>query len=289
MTDIRIIDIVKRFCKKANPNYLLAFQNTDYLLKNAEINNSHRIAHFLAQVFHETDYLTITEESMNYVHTSRIAAVWPNRPEAKQYVGQPEKLGNCVYANRMGNGDFASGDGYKYRGRGILQTTGKEDYDKFGKRCGVDFVNNPDLICSAEHALKPAIYEWTDKGLNRYADENNIKVITLRINGGYVGYQERQQIFAQIYPIINKLLSDSNLVFSETTQNLPLPTIPDAPVKVNPLNTDTIKKIVVIGVTTGSITQIKTSNFFTDHITGLICAGFIFGLGIYALIKLTRK
>ena len=109
---------------------------------------------------------------------------------------------NNVYANRMGNGPPETGDGYKYRGRGLLQTTGKAAYAKYGKRCGVDFVGNPDLIFDPRYALMPALAEWTDSGCNALADRDDIHTITGRVNGGYTNFAERVRWLHVVKPVI---------------------------------------------------------------------------------------
>lgn len=138
---------------------------------------------------------------MNY-RASRIREVWPSRPEAVKFAGDPEGLANSVYANRMGNGPPSSGDGWRYRGRGLLQTTGRYSYAKYGKRCGVDFEGNPDLVLAAEHALKPALAEWVDGKCNEMADADNIVGITKRINGGQIGLADRRAWLAKIKPVV---------------------------------------------------------------------------------------
>lgn len=145
-------------------------------------------------MLHETDGLRIAEESGNYT-AGRMMQVWPSRfktiEAALPYAHNAEKLFNNVYANRMGNGAPESGDGYRYRGRGILQTTGREAYRKYGRRCGVDFEARPELVLSAEHALKPALAEWVDGKCNALADAGDIRAITRKINGGMTGYESR--------------------------------------------------------------------------------------------------
>jgi putative chitinase len=104
----------------------------------------------------------------------------------------------------MGNGPPNSGDGWRYRGRGVLQTTGRESYRKFGRKCGVDFEGDPDLVLAPEHALKPALAEWRDKHLNVAADHNDIEIVTKGINGGLVGLPERRAWLARIFPFVSE-------------------------------------------------------------------------------------
>lgn len=192
---------VNKFCPRAKQAYIDAFASGGDQLCQAGITTRIRLAHFLAQVFHETGALTVTSENMNY-RAPRIREVWPSRPEAVKFAGDPEGMANSVYANRMGNGPPSSGDGFRYRGRGILQTTGREAYRKYGQRCGVDFEGNPDLILSAEHALKPALAEWADGKCNALADNGDLISITKRINGGTIGLSDRRAWLDKLEPFI---------------------------------------------------------------------------------------
>jgi putative chitinase len=205
---MRAVEIIRRVAPHARPDYVAAFDAGDAQLAAAQITTPPRLAHFLAQVLEETGGLTIATESGNY-SAPRICAVWPSRfgsiAAAEPYAHNAEKLFNTVYANRMGNGPPASGDGFRYRGRGILQTTGRGSYRKYGQRYGVDFETNPDLVVAAEHALKPALAEWTDAGCNALADRDDIHAITKRINGGYTNFAERVRWLHVVKPLIDRV------------------------------------------------------------------------------------
>lgn len=153
-----------------------------------------RIAAYIAQGAHESGELHELTENMNY-SAPRIMQVWPSRfhtlEAAQPYAHQPEKLGNNVYANRMGNGAPETGDGYNYRGRGWFNGTGKGFYRKITLLTHVDFLVNPDLLSTARFAVLSACEEWKSDNLNSYADAGNIREITHRINGGYIGLSER--------------------------------------------------------------------------------------------------
>ena len=153
-----------------------------------------RLHFFLAQIGHESGGLSITEENMNYT-AKRLMVVWPSRfttmAIAQQYAGNPEKLGNFVYANRMGNGDPASGDGFLYRGRGFIQITGKEGYREVGARAGIELVAHPDRAASAADALRVACAFWRWKDLNTLCDTGDFTKVTRRINGGTTGMPDR--------------------------------------------------------------------------------------------------
>jgi putative chitinase len=211
----RAIDIVNAFAPKAKPEYHQAFEQGDTLLDQYSVNTPIRLAHFMAQVMHETGGLTILKENGNYSEKN-LARMWDsgnwhryfaNRADclamgAKCTADHGEALFDLVYGNRMGNGPPASGDGWKYRGRGVLQTTGRESYRRFGQECSVDFEGDPELIIAAEHALKPALAEWQAGHLNAAADRGDIEAITRRINGGIVGLDERKAWFARIWPFV---------------------------------------------------------------------------------------
>jgi len=178
-----------------------------------EINTALRLAHFLAQINHESCDMRVIEENLNY-SAKRLLQVFPKYfktlEEAKMYEYRPEKIANRVYANRMGNGDEQSGDGYKYRGRGLLQLTGKNNYLKFSKWYNDSkiFVDSPDLLLQPQFAVLSAFFYWDVNNLNSYIVDNEnaynvCKCITKKINGGYNGLDERWQRFKFIYNKIN--------------------------------------------------------------------------------------
>lgn len=208
-------DVVAKFAPNAKPEYKQAFEEGDALLAANAINTPLRLAHFMAQSFHETGGLTILSESGRYKKTG-LAALWdggnwhkyfPDRDACLAMADQcatdgGKALFSLVYSNRMGNGGPDSGDGWTYRGRGLIQTTGRESYRRFGRLCGVDFEGDPDLVVSGEHALKPAVAEWSDKHANDLADRNDLTAITIAINGGKIGLKERLKWFQTIWPFI---------------------------------------------------------------------------------------
>lgn len=153
-----------------------------------------RTEFFLAQVGHESTRLAITVENMNY-SAKRMMQAWPSRfptlAAAQPYERNAERLGNNVYANRMGNGDSASGDGYRFRGRGFIQITGREGYREVGHLAGLDLVANPDRAAATEDALRVACAFWRWKDLNAVCDTGNFIRSTERINGGRVGLEDR--------------------------------------------------------------------------------------------------
>ena len=194
----------------------------DSLLQQHQITTPDRLAHFLAQVLHESGGLTLEHESMNYSAERLLeifgvgrhsAAITPAEAQrlARDERGIAERvygLGNPRKAQELSNKN--PGDGFKYRGRGLMQTTGRCNYRRMGQVCGVDFEGNPDLVFSAQHALKPALVEWSEAGLNVYADNNDILAISRAINCGSPkskaipnGMQDRATWFAKVRPLVD--------------------------------------------------------------------------------------
>lgn len=153
-----------------------------------------RQAAFLAQCGHESAEYCAVIENLNY-SSKALRAIFgkyfPTEELATQYHRQPEKIANRVYASRMGNGDEASGDGWKYRGRGLIQLTGKNNYTKCGEYLCYDLLSNPEYLETPMGAVESALWFWTTNNLNTYADSEDIRGMTKRINGGYNGLDER--------------------------------------------------------------------------------------------------
>lgn len=175
-----------------------------------EIETPDRIASFLAQTGYESAQYNRIEENLNFSTAARLTQVWPKRfpteASAMPYVNNPQGLANLVYANRMGNGDAQSNDGYRYRGRGIIQLTGRSNYDSAGDAMGVDLLNTPELLSDPKWAALSAGWYWQSRGLNELADDRthdddleDFARITRRINGGLVGLKERFALFKQVY------------------------------------------------------------------------------------------
>ena len=179
-----------------------------------KINTPKRISHFLAQVNYESGYMNYIEEKFTY-SAKRLLQVFPKYfktvEEANEYAYKPEKIANRVYANRMGNGSELSGDGWKYRGRGLIQLTGKNNYLKFSK-CYNDskiFVDNPDLLLQPQFAVLSAFFYWDTHKLNDYIVDNVddytiCKLLTKKINGGYNGLEERFRLYKKIRELYNE-------------------------------------------------------------------------------------
>lgn len=167
-----------------------------------------RLASFLAQTAHESGSFNRIEENLGYSTAKRLVAVWPKRfpteASAAPFVMQPQRLANRVYALRNGNGPENSGDGWRYRGRGLIQITGRSNYAEAGQALGLDLVGNPDLLLQPAHAAMSAAWFWASRGLNALADDRtddndleDFTRITKIINGGTVGLQERFALYKQ--------------------------------------------------------------------------------------------
>lgn len=195
-------EIITSLAPRAREDYVAALVNGANVLDSYSINTPLRLAAFMATISHETGGLTIVRESFNYKSKERIAAVWPTRPEAQAYVGQPVALANMVYGSRMGNqkNGTADDDGWRYRGGGLIQLTGKDSYAAAGSAIGVDLGNHPELIEEADVSLKAACWEFSkftdfcDKG------ESGFRAVCNGINRGNalskldpIGWMDRQQ------------------------------------------------------------------------------------------------
>lgn len=163
-----------------------------------DINTPQRVAAFLAQCGHESGGWTVFEENLNYSAKGLngiFKKYFPTEESAKPYERNPEMIANKIYANRMGNGDETSGDGYKYRGRGPIQLTGKANYTQYAKDMFDDWENlveHPDWVTEdKDFALMSAIWFWNKNKLNNEADIGDIKTMTRKINGGYIGLEDR--------------------------------------------------------------------------------------------------
>jgi putative chitinase len=174
-------------------DYLSGFAHSDQVLTKYAITTPLRIAHFMAQILHECAALTIREENLNY-SAERMVEVWPSRfpnvEAAQPYAHNPQALANKVYNGRMGNAT-GSNDGWNFRGRGLLQITGRDAYEDLGNVLGIPLAQAPSLASGAENCVAVAAAEWTKKGCNALADADDLRGITRAINGGLIGYNQR--------------------------------------------------------------------------------------------------
>ena len=197
------------FPRAKNPNAWVQALNLQ--LDRYGFNTLNRISAFLAQTGHESAGYTALKENLNY-SAQALNAVFPKYfknagRDANLYARQPEKIANVVYANRMGNGDTASGDGWKYRGRGLIQLTGKDNYQKFSNYISdPEIMKNPDLVSDDyNYAILSAIWFWNFNSLNVFADSGDMKMLTKRINGGYNGLDDRIKLYNKIRGILKWL------------------------------------------------------------------------------------
>ena len=173
-----------------------------------KIDTALRLSHFLAQCGHESAGFKAIQENLNYGAKGLLGIFkkyFPTEAKALQYERKPEKIANLVYGGRMGNGDEVSGDGYKFRGRGYIQLTGKNNYVAFGKAINEDIAANPDLVAT-KYPLLSAAWFWSSNGLNTIADKGatdaDVTAITKRVNGGTIGLPDRIKHFKEYYALL---------------------------------------------------------------------------------------
>jgi len=173
-----------------------------------QINTPLRLAHFLAQCGHESGGFKATQENLNYSAKGLrgiFGKYFPTDALAEQYQRKPEAIASRVYGGRMGNGVESTKEGYKFRGRGYIQLTGKDNYTAFGKAINEDVVSNPDLV-SSKYALLSAAWFFSKNGLHKMADEGAtdtvVTKITKRVNGGTIGLPDRIKHFKEYYELL---------------------------------------------------------------------------------------
>jgi len=173
-----------------------------------EINTPLRLAHFLAQCGHESGGFKLVQENLNYGAKGLLGVFkkyFPTEEKAKLYERKPEKIANLVYGSRMGNGPEPSGDGYKFRGRGYIQLTGKDNYTAFGKAINEDITANPDAVAT-NYPLLSAAWFFHKNGLHKIADggatDAVVTSVTKRVNGGIIGLSDRIKHFKKYYELL---------------------------------------------------------------------------------------
>lgn len=168
------------------------------------IDTPRRLAAWVAQCSHESARFTRTEEHLVYTSTARIVAMWPRlAPIAHELVRNPGALANAAYADRLGNGPRASGDGWRYRGRGLLQLTGRSNYIRAGRALGLALEARPEAVALPEAAALTAAWYWADAGCNALADAGDIAGITCRINGpAMAGAEERARLYREALRVL---------------------------------------------------------------------------------------
>ena len=190
-------DFLTAFTPHALPTYVDALVSTgNYLLLGFGINaNPKRMSAFLAQIAYETGGFALVVENASY-SKARLLQVWPrlfNEQDADDYANKPEKVLNLAYANRLGNGPESSGDGWKFRGRGFLQFTGRDEYERFSRETGIDLISNPDSMGDPHVSRLIAASYWYNSGLNALADQDLFDDISKKISGAAIGSADRKK------------------------------------------------------------------------------------------------
>ena len=170
-----------------------------------DISTPLRQAAFIGQCAHESNNFTRLEEGLNY-SVSRLMAVWPSRfptlEAAAPYANNPEKLANKVYGGRADLGNKEDGDGFKFHGRGCIQLTGRDLYERCGEAIGADLINQPQLLVEPNYACLSAGWFWNKAGLNALADSKDYDTMTKRINGGLIGLDDRKAKIAKAISVL---------------------------------------------------------------------------------------
>jgi len=176
------------------------------VINTFKIDTAVKLAHFLAQCGHESGGFRVVNENLNYSAKGLqgiFKKYFPTPVLAEQYQRKPEKIANRVYASRMGNGDEASGEGFKFRGRGYIQLTGKQNYTAFGKAINEDIAANPDLVAT-KYPLLSAAWFFSKNCLTKCKDASDASVlaVTKCVNGGTIGLPDRQKHFKEYYDLL---------------------------------------------------------------------------------------
>jgi len=186
-----------KLCPKAKMTVLRELADAlNAQLENGGINSNKRLRHFLAQCAHESAGFTRFQENLNYSEQGlrKIFAKYFDAATARDYARKKEKIANRVYASRLGNGPEDSGDGWRYRGRGVIQLTGRANYKTFGEKVGADLEADPDQAEKPDIAVKVALAYWNDRHLSEKADADDVVGITKGINGGTIGLDDRKAL-----------------------------------------------------------------------------------------------
>lgn len=194
------LDLLQHMCPRTKTSILEGYVeplNTvaEYYEMTA---NPARLAGFLAQVAHESGGFTAVKENLNYSAKGLMGTFkkyFPDEATAKAYERQPEKIANRVYANRMKNGDEASGDGYRFCGRGLIQLTGRDNYTKFAADLDMSIEDTIAYLETPNGAVASAGWFWDNNKLNQYCDSGDFVTLTKRINGGTIGLEDRKHHF----------------------------------------------------------------------------------------------
>ena len=181
-------------------------------LPKYDITTERRVAGFLAQCAHESNNFKVLKENLNYSADGlkRIFPKYFKNVDPNDYARQPEKIANRVYANRMSNGDEDSGDGWRYRGRGVIQLTGCDNYTRFAKDMGMSLDEVVDYLETIEGAIMSAAWYWNSRKINSAAEDNDIVKMTKLVNGGTIGLEDRKKHYAHILEILGTEYEESD-------------------------------------------------------------------------------
>jgi len=182
------------------------YEALSQLLPDYDINTPQRIAAFIAQCAHESGGFKFLKENLNY-RAESLMRVWPryfpNIEIARQYAHKQEKIANRAYANRMGNGNEASGDGWKFCGRGLIQLTGRNNYESFAESIETPVEEIPEYLATFEGAAQSACWFWETNNLNKWADQGEMVTLTKKINGGTLGLEDRIKHYKHALEVLN--------------------------------------------------------------------------------------
>lgn len=189
-------DLQEEFPNAKKPVLEAIIGGWDIWTQDYEINTPLRMAHFLAQAAHESGGFRLLEENLSY-SADGLNKIFPKYfknagRDANEYARKPEKIANVVYASRMGNGPPESGDGYRFRGRGCIQLTGRSNYESFAETLEMSLDEAIEYLTTPEGAVESAAFFWANNGCNELADKDDVVKVTKRVNGGTIGLEDRK-------------------------------------------------------------------------------------------------
>lgn len=203
------IDVLVECLPDAKRSNLEKFvEGLNETFEHFEINTPERMAMFIAQCAHESGNFAATQENLNYSAkglTGTFKKYFPTEESATPYARKSEKIANRVYGSRMGNGPESSGDGYRFRGRGVIQLTGRDNYTACGKALELDLLTDPDSVAENPVAVLSAGWFWNTRRLNDWADKGDVLTVTKRINGGTIGLADRKKHYEHILEVLHAL------------------------------------------------------------------------------------
>jgi len=221
------VEMLNELIGKGNNEVSVWHKAMTEILPKYEIDTPERIAAFIAQCAHESRNFTVLEENLNY-SAAALEAVFTKYfrdRSSKAYARKPEAIANVVYANRMGNGSEKTGDGWRFRGRGIIQLTGCNNYTAFGESIGKDTDQVIKYVQTKEGALESACWYWNSRNINKAADAKDIVKITKLINGGTIGLEDRKKHYEHALEVLGVKKKATPPAAKKTTSAAPTPTL----------------------------------------------------------------